>query len=54
MVEIKAVAVLDFLVLQPVKEQVITGISSGPLDLKKLQELPGIAGYIVQPVTVSG
>ena len=49
MVEIKAVAVLDFLVLQPVKEQVITGISSGPLDLKKLQELPGIAGYIVQP-----
>lgn len=49
MVEIKAVAALDFLVLQPVKEQVITGISSGPLDLKKLQELPGIAGYIVQP-----
>lgn len=49
MVEIKAAAALDFLVLQPVKEQVITGISSSPLDLKKLQELPGIAGYIVQP-----
>lgn len=48
MVEIKAVAALDFLVLQPVKEQVITGIASGPVDFNKLQELPGIAGYIVQ------
>ena len=48
MVEIKAIAALDFLVLQPVKEQVITGIASGPVDFNKLQELPGIAGYIVQ------
>ena len=30
-------------------EQVITGARTEPLDLKKLQEMPGIVGYIVQP-----
>ena len=49
MVEIKAVITLDFLVLQPVTEPVVVGASVKPIDLKKLQELPGIVGYIVQP-----
>lgn len=49
MVEIKAVVALDFLVLQPVCEQVITGAAVKPMDFQKLQELPGIVGYIVQP-----
>lgn len=49
MVEVKAVITLDFLVLQPVTEPVITGASVKPMDMKKLQELPGIVGYIVQP-----
>ena len=49
MVEVKAVIALDFLVLQPVCEPVITGAAIHPMDLQKLQELPGIVGYIVQP-----
>ena len=49
MVEIKAVLALDFLVLQPVCEPVITGAQVNPMDMQKLQELPGIVGYIVQP-----
>ena len=49
MVEVKAVVALDFLVLQPVKEPVITGVSVKPMDMQHLQELPGIVGYIVQP-----
>ena len=48
-VEIKGVISLDILVLQPVKEPVILGVKEAPLDLEKLQELPGITGYIVQP-----
>ncbi len=48
-VEVKAVLNLDILVLQPVKEPVILGVKEMPLDLEKLQELPGITGYIVQP-----
>lgn len=47
-VEIKAVASLEVLVLQPVCEAVITDVTEQPLDVKKLQEMPGIVGYIVQ------
>ena len=47
-VEVKAVVALDVLVLQPVCETVITGVTEQPLDLKKLQDMPGIVGYIVQ------
>ena len=47
-VEIRASAVLDFMILEPVTETVITGVKEEPLDLKALQALPGIAGYIVQ------
>ena len=48
-VEIKAVVSADLLVLQPIRESVVTEVSAGPLDLKKLQEMPGIVGYVVQP-----
>lgn len=48
-VEVKAVISADLLVLQPVCEQVISGVRVEPLDVKKLQEMPGIVGYIVQP-----
>lgn len=49
MVEVKAVIALEILVLQPVCEPVITGVATAPLDLQKLEKLPGIVGYIVQP-----
>lgn len=49
MVEIKAVIALDILVLQPVSEPVITNAAVEPMDVQKLQKLPGIVGYIVQP-----
>lgn len=48
-VEVKATISLDLLALQPVCEPVILSASESPMDLKKLQELPGIVGYIVQP-----
>ena len=48
-IEVKATVILDFLVLQPVSETVIESVSVEPLDVKKLQEMPGIVGYIVQP-----
>lgn len=48
-VEVKAVISADLLVLQPVCEQVITGVRVEPQDMKKLQDMPGIVGYIVQP-----
>ncbi len=48
-VEIKAVLSLDLLVLQPVRETVIESVTEAPLDLEKLQAMPGIVGYIVQP-----
>ena len=48
-VEVKGVITLDFLVLQPVTEPVITEARAKSMDMKKLQELPGIVGYIVQP-----
>lgn len=48
-VEVKAVIAADLLVLQPMCEQVIAGVRVEPLDMQKLQEMPGIVGYIVQP-----
>ena len=48
-VELKAVLTLDMLVLQPVCEPVITSVSEEPANLQKLQQMPGIVGYIVQP-----
>ncbi len=48
-VEVKAAVLLDLLVLQPTKERVILRAETEPLDTKKLQEMPGIVGYLVQP-----
>ncbi|MFT4005590.1 MAG: LysM peptidoglycan-binding domain-containing protein, partial [Lacrimispora sp.] len=48
-IEVKATISLDLLALQPICEQIITGASEAPMDLKSLQKLPGIVGYIVQP-----
>ena len=47
-VEIKGTASFDILVLQPVCEAVVIDVTEKPLDVKKLQEMPGIVGYIVQ------
>ncbi|NBH73480.1 DUF3794 domain-containing protein [Clostridiaceae bacterium] len=47
-VEVKAVILLDMLVLQPVHQMVIKQAETAPLDTKKLQQLPGIVGYLVQ------
>ncbi len=47
-VEVKAVLVLELLVLQPVHLPVILRAETMPLDRKKLQEMPGIVGYVVQ------
>jgi len=49
LVEVRAVLSLDILVFQPVSQAVITEAKESPLDLEKLQALPGIVGYIVQP-----
>lgn len=48
-VEIKAVVNLEVLVQEPLEQPVIVGVEQKPLDLEKLQYLPGIVGYIVQP-----
>lgn len=47
--EVKVSINLGALVVQVHEETCITGMKEEPLDLKKLQELPGIVGYIVQP-----
>ena len=47
-VEVKAVILLDMLVLQPVCQPVIQKAETAPLDTKKLQQMPGIVGYLVQ------
>lgn len=48
-VEIKAVVSLDLLVLQPLEIPVISAIQEKPVDFERLQQMPGIVGYIVQP-----
>ncbi|MDW2798686.1 DUF3794 domain-containing protein [Clostridium boliviensis] len=48
-IEVKATISLDLLALQPVCEQIITGVTDSPMDFNNLQKLPGIVGYIVQP-----
>ncbi|MEY8337750.1 SPOCS domain-containing protein [Lachnospiraceae bacterium 62-35] len=48
MVEVKAVINLDLLVLQPMSQPVIVSAAEEPMNVQKLQKLPGIVGYIVQ------
>lgn len=47
-VEVKAVVLLDMLVLQPISQPVIMRADTMPADTKKLQQMPGIVGYVVQ------
>ena len=49
--EIKAIAALDFLVLQPVKEQVITGIASGPVDFNSFRNFLVLQAISSSPAT---
>lgn len=46
--EIKAVILLDILVLQPVTQPVIRQAQMQPLDTAKLKQMPGIVGYLAQ------
>lgn len=47
--EVKAVMNLNALVMRQKRQQVIVGITEAALDRKKIQELPGIVCYVVQP-----
>lgn len=47
-VDVKGVITLDLIVLKPVEESVIISARTEPQDMKKLQERPGIVGYVVQ------
>ena len=47
--EVKAAVNLGVLIVQVHREECITDVEEHDLDLKKIQELPGIVGYIVQP-----
>lgn len=47
-IEVKAVVNLNAVVFRQQSEGIISGIKEGPLDRKKLEELPGIVCYMVQ------
>lgn len=47
-VEIRASITLEALVMEPVCEPVICRVTEKPIDLEKLKQMPGIAGYVVQ------
>lgn len=47
-VEVKGVVSLELMVLKPVREPVVVSARAEPQDLKKLQEMPGIVGYVAQ------
>lgn len=49
MIEVKAAVTLNLLAFQKQERQLITNISQEELDLKTLQQSPGIVGYIVRP-----
>lgn len=48
-IEVKAGVALQVLAVGVHSEEFITGVEEKALDLQKLQELPGLIGYIVQP-----
>lgn len=48
-IEVKVLVNLNALVIRVHKEKCIIDIEEHELDMKKLQELPGIVGYIIQP-----
>lgn len=48
-VEIKAAIVFDVLVLEPREERILTDVTVVPISMEKMEQLPGMLGYIVQP-----
>lgn len=46
--EIKAVLQLECFVVQPVRQEMITQIEEGPLDVEALENMPGMVGYLVK------
>lgn len=47
-IEVKATMNLNTIVFDKIAEQIITDIEVAELDLEKLQEMPGIIGYVVK------
>jgi hypothetical protein len=47
-IECKVSIILDALVLNKIKEPIIVGIEESPIDIEKIQAMPGIVGYLVQ------
>lgn len=48
-VEIKAVITADLLALAPLSIEVIEELEEQPLDQEKIEAMPGMSGYVVQP-----
>lgn len=48
-IELKAVINLDAVIMENIRDTVITDVTEKPYDLKKIKELPGIVGYVVKP-----
>ena len=48
-IEVKAIVGLNALVVRQWKEQIITSIQARELDWEKIEKMPGIVCYIVQP-----
>lgn len=48
-IEAKVIVNLNAFVVRVHDEQCITDVTEGQMDMKKLQEIPGIVGYVVQP-----
>ena len=48
-IEVKAVVGLNVLVVKCEEERIIEKVEEQPLDLKKIQSMPGITVYMVKP-----
>ena len=47
--EIKATVAMELFVVQEHREAFLTDVEEKKIDLRKIQDLPGITGYVVQP-----
>ena len=47
-IEVKAGLRLNAIVFEPVTEPMITDLETAPLDMEKLQAMPGLIGYVVK------
>jgi LysM repeat protein len=47
-IEVKATINLNTIVFDVITEPIITDVTVAPLDLEKLQAMPGIIGYVVK------